>query len=171
MQETYIENIKKVLSNKPKLEKELEVEITNKGKNVFVDGSAEKEFIALEVLGAINMGFPLNDALELRKEDVNLQILNIKDLTKRTDLERVRARIIGKHGGTLRTLNNLTQCNIQLYDNNVGVIGDCEEIDDAIQALTSLIQGSKQSNVYARLEKQRKKKKEEKDVIIRNELK
>ncbi len=170
MQETYIENTAEVLKNRLKLEKELNVKITNKGKLIFVDGKPEDEFLALEVLQAVNLGFSVEYALELKQEGFILQSLNIKDLTKRQDLERVRGRVIGTKGKTLKTLHNLTSCNISLHDNQIGIIGDAEMIEDAVQALTSLVQGSKQSNVYARLEKQRKRKKLDSQMVIDNEL-
>lgn len=162
MQETYVENISKILKNKNKLESELEIKITNKGKNIFVEGPAEKEFIAINVLEAINLGFSIECALQLKNEKITLQTINIKDVTKRNDLERIRARIIGTYGKTLKTLKNLTECEICLHDNQIGIIGNCEEIEDAIQSIKSLIHGSKQGNVYARLEKQRKRKRLEK---------
>jgi len=168
MQETYIENLAKVIKNKPKLEKQLKIKITNKGKNIFIDGKPENEFLAIEILKAIDMGFSTDCALELKQENIILQIVNIKDITKRHDLERVRARIIGTHGKTLKTLENLTECSLSLHDNQIGIIGDTEEIKDAIQSITSIIQGSKQSNVYARLEKQRKKKRLEDRNILQN---
>ena len=158
MQEIYVENMNHVLPNKKKLEKELEVKITNKGKNVFVNGDAEKEYTALEVMQAINLNFSVNKALLLKNNNTILQTLNIKDITKRYDLERVRARIIGTKGKTLKTLTNLTNCEISLKDNKIGIIGNAEEIKEAIQALTSLIQGSKQGNVYSRVEREKKRK-------------
>jgi len=170
MQEIYIENTAEVLKNKSEIEKELSIKLTNKGKNIFVDGKAENEFIALEVLEAIKTGFSTDRALELKQEGMMFQRLDIKDLTKRSDLERVRGRIIGKAGKTLLTLHNLTNCNISLKDNEIGIIGDAEEIEDAVQALTSIVQGSKQSNVYARLEKLRKEKRLTENLPIKNEL-
>ena len=158
MQEIYVENMNHVLPNKKKLEKELEVKITNKGKNVFVDGDAEKEYTALEVMQAINLNFSVSKALLLKNDNIIIQTLNIKDTTKRHDLERVRARIIGTKGKTLKTLHNLTNCEISLKDNKIGIIGNAEEIEEAIQALTSLIQGSKQGNVYSRVEREKKRK-------------
>jgi KH domain-containing protein len=169
MQEIYVENIRRVLKNKDKLEKELEIKITNKGKNVFVDGEADKEYLAIEVLEAINLDFSVDQALVLKQENMLLQKLNIKDITKRQDLERVRARIIGTHGKTLKTLTNLTDCLISLEDNQVGIIGHAEDIEEAVQALTSLIQGSKQGNVYARVEREKKKKRKMPMNIV-NEL-
>jgi len=170
MQQTYVENTAEVLKNKSQLQRELNIKITNKGKNIFIDGNPEDEFLALEILEAINLGFSANHALELKQEDTILQTLNIKDITKRNDLERVRARIIGTKGKTLQTLNKLTNCSLSLKDNQIGIIGDAEEIEDAVQAITSLVQGSKQGNVYSRIEKLKKEKRTEDSIQIRNEL-
>ena len=158
MQEIYTEFIRKVLQNKKRLEQELEVKITNQGKNLFIDGEPDKEFLALQIIEAINVGFSVEKTLNLKQEDIILQTLHIKDKTKRNDLERVRARIIGTQGKTLKTLNNITNCEFSLSDNEVGIIGDTENIEDARQAVISIIQGSKQSKVYTRAEKLRKKR-------------
>ena len=167
MQEIYVENLKEVLRSKKRLERELDVKITNKGHNVFVDGDADKEFLSLEVLGAINAGFSGDRALELKQDDFMLQVIHIKDLTNRTDLERVRGRIIGTDGRTLKTLQKLTNCDLAVNDNEIGLIGPAVEMEDAIQSIESLIHGSKQGNVYGRLERQRKKKgRDDPDLVI-----
>ena len=158
MQEIYVENLKEVLRSKFRLQKELGIKLTNKGKNVFVNGPADREFVAIEVLEAINLGFSADRALELTQNGFMLQTVHIKDITKRHDLERVRARIIGTQGRTLKTLQNLTNCDLAMNDNEIGLIGPIQEMEDAVQAVTSLVQGSKQGNVYGRLERQRKKK-------------
>ena len=170
VQEIYTEFIRKIMQNKEKLEKELEIKISNKGKNLFINGTAEKEFTAIQIIEAINLGFSIDKTLLLKQEDIILQTIHIKDITKRQDLERVRARIIGTQGRTLRTLNNLTNCEFSVQDNNIGIIGNTEDIEEAIQSITSLIQGSKQSNVYARTEKEMKKKRLE-PLNLKNELK
>lgn len=157
MQETYVEEIGKVVPNKKRLESELKVKITNKGKNVFINGKAEDEFIALKVLEAINLGFSIERALLLKNPEILFQTLNIKDI-KKGNLEEIRARVIGTKGKTLKTINKLTDCAISLKDNCIGIIGDCDDIEEAVQAVTSLIRGSKQSHVYARLEREKKKK-------------
>jgi len=158
VQETYSEYIKKILQNKKKLEKELEVKITNKGKLVFINGKPDKEYTAMQIMDAINLGFSVEKVLLLKQENIILQSIHIKDITKRHDLERVRARIIGTQGRTLKTLNNLTNCEFSVKDNEIGIIGDTESIEEAIQSVTSLIQGSKQSNVYTHAEREMKKK-------------
>jgi len=50
------------------------------------------------------------------------------------------------------------------------LIGNAEIMDDAIQSVTSLILGSKQGNVYTRLERESKKKRMEHGLEIKNEL-
>jgi len=82
MQEIYIEKLNLIISNKKKLESELDVKITNKGKNLFIDGDAEKEYTAIEVMKAINLGFSIEKALLLKRENIILQSLNIKDINK-----------------------------------------------------------------------------------------
>ncbi len=171
MQEIYIECIRKVMDNKEKLEKELHVKLSNKGKNIFIDGEGDKEFIALKVLEALGLGFDIDTALLLKDEQIIFQTLNIRDLTKRKDLHEVRARIIGTQRKTLDNIENLTDCAVCLHDNHIGIIGNVDCMDDAIIALTSLVQGSKQGNVYARLERERKKKRLAPVEIIKDEFK
>ena len=147
------EKLPRILKNKRILEKELNVKITNAGKEVSLAGSPIDEYIAEKVLDAINLGFPLSIALTIKDEDFTFEVINIKDYTKKKDFPRIRARIIGKNGKTLKTLNNLTNCNFEILNHDVGIIGDAENIEGASQAVISLIQGAKQANVYSYLEK------------------
>jgi ribosomal RNA assembly protein len=160
MQEIYLENIREIVRSKSKLEKELGIKVYNKGKNIFVKGSPEKEFTALQVMEAIKNGFSAERALKLKQENFMIQKIKIKSVTKRNDLSRIKARLIGTKGKTLRTLKNLTECDFAVNDNEIGIIGPIEEIEEAVQAVTSLIHGSKQGNVYSRLEKNRKKRRD-----------
>ena len=173
VQEIYIENIANIIRNKYQIEEALELKLENKGKLVFITGNAQNEYLGLHVLEALNLGFSIERALLLKNEDTILQVLNIKNITKRNDLERVRGRIIGTHGKTLGNLKELTDCFIAVRENQIGIIGNTEDIDDAILAVKSLVRGSKQGNVYAKLEKEKKKKKTDpsNQANIRNELK
>jgi len=165
MQEIYSKNTRKILQNKKKLEEKLKVKITNKDKILFIEGKAEDEYIAIEVIEAINLGFTADKALFLTEEFI-LEKINIKDLTKRHDLERIRGRIIGTQGRTKKTIESLSECFISLYNNTIGIIGRAEDIEKAMQALTSLIQGSKQSKVYSYLEREKSKEKTKMNVDL-----
>ena len=124
-----------------------------KGKDVTILGSPENEYVAEKVIEALEFGFPFSVALLVKEEDFMLEVLNIKDHTRRKDLEKVRARIIGKEGKTLRTLLELTKCHFEIKGNSVGIIGDPEHMRIATEAMIYLIHGSKHANVYAFLEK------------------
>lgn len=149
----YSEKLPRILKNKKRLEKELNVKITNRGKEVSITGGSEDEYSAEKVIDALNFGFPFSVAMLIKKEDFLLEIINIKEHTKRHDLERVRARIIGKSGKTLKTLQQLTKCFFELKDNEIAVAGSSENIEYAQEAIISIIKGAKQSNVYSFLEK------------------
>lgn len=142
-----------IIKNKEVLEKALEVKITNRGKEVFIDGLPLEEYEAEKVLDAINFGFDVEIALSIKERELALEILNIKKFTKRTDLGIVRARIIGTKGKTLKTLMELTDCFFAVRDNEVGIIGSPEHMKIAQTATISLIQGSKQASIYKYLEK------------------
>lgn len=151
------EKLPRILKNKKKLEKKLNIKITNRGKEVQINGKPEEEYIAEKVIDALNFGFPFSIAISIKEEDLEFEILNIKDYTSRKDLERIRARIIGKKGKTLKTLCQLTKCNFEIKDNLIGIIGNPEIIKNAQESLISLVKGSKQSNVYSHLEKNQPK--------------
>jgi|TARA_Y100000031_G_scaffold87305_1_gene96029 ribosomal RNA assembly protein len=153
MKKIILEKLHRITKNKKKLEKELNVKITNRGKEVFIDGEPEDEYYAEKVIDALNFGFPFETALTIKKENLIFEILNIKDYTRRKDLERIKARIIGKKGKTLSVLHGLTKCSFELKDNTVGIIGNPEYIKNAQEAVIAIIKGSKQSNVYNFLEK------------------
>ena len=153
MKTILVDKLPRIIKSKKKLEKILKVKINNRGKEVTISGKPEDEYIAEKVIRAINFGFPFSAAILIKEEDFVFEILNIKDYTRRKDLERIRARIIGKKGKTLNTLCQLTKCYFELKDNKVGIIGDAEHIKNAQDALIHLIKGAKQSNVYSFLEK------------------
>jgi KH domain-containing protein len=138
---------------KRKLQKELEVKILIVGNEVSIDGEADDEFFAEKIIVALSFGFPMEAALSIKREEFLFEILNIKDYTKKKDYKTIRARIIGSGGKTLRTLATLTECFFEIKENTVGIIGSPESIETAQTAITSIIQGSKQANVYSYLEK------------------
>jgi len=148
-----VDKLARIIKSRKRLERVLNVKISNRGREVKIEGSAEDEYVAEKIIDALNFGFPLGIALLIKDEDLLFEMIRIKDHTKRHDLKRVRARIIGTGGGTLKTLSYLTKCYFELKDNEVGIIGDPEYIENAQEAMISLIKGAKQSNVYAHLEK------------------
>ena len=148
-----IDEVERIVKNKERLEKALRVKLSNSGKEFSINGEAEDEYFAEKVLEALNLGFPFSVAMLIRDEDNLLEIINIKNYTKRNDLVSIRARIIGAKGKTLKALTELTKCHYEIKHNFVGIIGYPEYIKNAQDSVIRLIQGAKQANVYAFLEK------------------
>ncbi len=160
MEKIYSQSAGKIRQNKHKLEKELNVKISFTGKTVNIEGRAVEEYLVSNIVEAMELGFTAEQALLLKDEEVIFEKINIKDITKRHDLARVRGRIIGTHGKTREHIEELSDCFVSVHDNVVGIIGKSEDIKKAIQAVTSIIQGSKQSKVYSYLERERAKSKQ-----------
>ena len=157
MKRVFSEKFKRIIRNKEKLEDNLEIKITNRGKEISIEGSPEEEYYAEKVINALGFGFSFSTAILIKKGDFIFEVLNIKDYTKRKDLERIRARIIGKGGKTLKVLHDLTECYFELNENRVGIIGISEYVKNAEEAVISIIKGAKQTNVYNFLERNREK--------------
>ncbi len=151
-------NYAKILKNRKKLEAKLRVKIENKGAKITLKGKEIDEYTASQVIEALDANFPIDIAMMLTEEENMLEHLNIKDISRRkTNLKEVRARVIGTQGRTIDLIGELSDTYIKLNDNQVSVIGPADKMEIALHALHSLIKGSKQSSVYAYLEKQRKR--------------
>ena len=153
-----VEKLARITKSRKKLEEILEVKITNRGTEVYIEGSPENEYIAEKVILALDFGFPFSVAVEIKTEDLVFETLNIKEFTNQKNLARVRGRVIGMGGKTIKTISTLSNCYLEMKDNQVGIIGEPEFIKNAQEALILLIQGSKQGNVYAYLEKHQPEK-------------
>jgi ribosomal RNA assembly protein len=155
MKKIISEKIARIIKSKGNLEKELNVTIDINGNEITISGEPEDEYIAERVIEALDFGFPFANALEIKKEDILFEILNIKECTTQKNFERVRGRVIGKDGKALKTISSLSDCHIELSGNKVGIIGNCENIRTVEEACKLLIKGTKHANVYAYLEKHR----------------
>lgn len=153
MKKIICDKIIRIIKSKNNLEKELNVIIEIKGKEVSISGKPEDEYIAEKVIEALDFGFPFSDALKIKKEDIMFEILNVKACATNKNFERIRGRIIGKEGKALRTISSLGDCSIELSGNRLGIIGYAENMRPVEEACKLLIKGSKHANVYAYLEK------------------
>ncbi|MCW8966790.1 MAG: KH domain-containing protein, partial [Candidatus Pacearchaeota archaeon] len=135
-----ITKLPRIIRNKKKLEEKLNIKITNRGKEITIQGSPEDEFIAEKVFDALEFGFPYFDAMRIKTEECEIEKINIKDYTHRRNLEEVRARVIGTKGKTLKTLSDISDCSIELKENQISIIGPPESIKIAQDAIISIIQ-------------------------------
>lgn len=148
-----VEKLARIIKSKNRLEEILDVKIENRGNEIYIEGSAEDEYTAEKVILALDFGFPFSTAMEIKTEELIMEIVNIKEYTNQKDMTRVRGRIIGSNGKILKTLSDLTNCYLELKDNKVAIIGEPEHIKNCREAVISITKGTKPGNVYAYLEK------------------
>lgn len=159
MEELFVDKTKELIKEKERLQDILKVSISVRGRKVTIDGEPLDEFQAQQVIEAIGMGFSAKEALVLINDDVLFERINIKDHTRKKDLEPVRARLIGTHGKTKKTIEEISGCKIEINGNAVGIIGPAATIQYAITGVANVIKGTKQANVYHYLEKINRDKK------------
>jgi KH domain-containing protein len=155
MKTIIVTKLSKITKNKKQLEKRLGVVISNRGREIKINGAPENEYFAEQVIIALDFGFVFSDAIRIKDDECIFETLNVRDYTHRQNLENVRARIIGTRGKTLNTIRELTDCSLEVNGNQVGIIGPVTTIKNAESAVISIIQGAKQSNAYRFLEKNR----------------
>lgn len=154
MKTILIEKVNKIKKVVRFLESKLNVKLTLKKNVLTVIATEFQEYLTEKIIQAIEFGFDAEDALLLKNQDFTLEFINVKGHTHRSNLKDVRARIIGKEGKAKRTIEELTGSVIVVNMNTVGIIADSEHLEQTIQAIISLTQGSKHANVFAYLEKQ-----------------
>ena len=147
------ETINKVLKNKRRLEKKLKVRLLVENFEIQVEGKEVNVYEAEKIIKALESGFSFSTSLLLLEPDYLFEEIPIKSISSK-NITRIRARIIGQQGRTLKVVSELSNCHLSLHENKVSIIGLADNIKIAINAIKSLIQGSKQSNVYSYLEKQ-----------------
>ncbi len=118
-------------------------------------GDPLMELKVADVVKAIGRGFNPDDAMRLLDDDEYLEIIDLKECVSDRQMKRVRGRLIGRGGKTREIIEDLTLCDMIIYGNTVGLIGNSVSLPVAKHAVDMLINGSEHSSVYGYLESQR----------------
>ncbi len=153
MENIYCMNIAEVKKEKNFLERTLKLKIKIEGRSIIIDGPPLNEYDAERVFDAINSGFSARTSALILDEEFAYEKINIRDFTRRKNLETIRARIIGTKGKAKSTIEQITGCKIKVKENSIAIIGYAESVQNVITALSSIIRGTKHANVYKYLER------------------
>jgi ribosomal RNA assembly protein len=108
-----------------------------------------------EIVRAIGRGFSPERAYPLLEDE--MLMLDIIDLSRvcntKSDMARIKGRIIGKDGRTREITEKLTGVGISVYGKTVGIIGSPGQIRIARAAIEMLMDGAPHGAVYGYLEK------------------
>ena len=111
-----------------------------------------------EIVKAIARGFNPKVALLLLKQDYAFELIDMKEIAgkSKSNLQRIKGRVIGKGGRSREEIERFTDCNISVYGKTVGIIGEVQQVSVARQAVAMLLQGSMHKTVWRFLEKKKK---------------
>ena len=114
---------------------------------------------ARDIVLAIGRGFSPERAFRLlRDEEALLRIIDLREIFGRSksDIVRVKGRIIGREGKTRRIIEELTGAYVSVYGHTVAIIGGYEQVQVAEEAIQMLIEGRMHSTVYRFLHRKKR---------------
>jgi ribosomal RNA assembly protein len=108
-----------------------------------------------DLVRAIGRGFSPERALAILEDE--MLMLDVLDLSKmvgtKSDMVRIKGRIIGKDGRTREIMEKLSGVKISVYGRTVALLGYPEQIRTARAAIEMLLEGAPHGNVYSFLER------------------
>ena len=110
---------------------------------------------AMDFVRAIGRGFSPERALAIFDDE--MLMLDVMDLSKmvgtKSDMARLKGRIIGKDGKTREIMEKLSGSKVSVYGKTIALLGYPEQIRVARAAIEMLLDGAPHGNVYGFLEK------------------
>ena len=151
--------VKECIENK--LQVELEIDSESGGIIITLNKDAVDPsllFKAKDIVLAIGRGFSSERAYKLLQDDYNvLIVIDLREIfgRSRSNIKRIKGRIIGKDGKTRRIIEELTEAYVSIYGHTVAIIGGIEQAEVAREAINLLIKGSQHATVYKHLQRKR----------------
>lgn len=145
------------------IEKKTETKlIIDKEGGVIIEGEGVNIYNANIIIKAIGRGFNPETALTLLDEEINIEIINIKDFTGKSEKKfyRLKSRLIGTQGKARKVIENLTNTEISIYGKTIAVIGKIENVSIAKRGTEILLRGAPHGNAYKYIEREMLKLKE-----------
>ncbi|MGB4653544.1 MAG: KH domain-containing protein [Methanothrix sp.] len=112
----------------------------------------------VDLVKAIGRGFSPERALVILDDE--MMMLDVLDISKvastRSDMERLKGRIIGRDGRSRVVMEQLSGTKVSVYGKTVAILGYPAQIRVARAAIEMLLDGAPHGNVYSFLERKHK---------------
>ncbi|OIO26744.1 hypothetical protein AUJ14_01230 [Candidatus Micrarchaeota archaeon CG1_02_55_22] len=152
----------RLLKNSSKALKDLEkragVELLERAEGIEIRGEPEPEWGAELALKAIELGFEPKDAFKLIKDDYYLEVIDMNLLLQRNEraIERLTARVIGIDGKVKKRIQEFSHASIAVGNDSIGIIGNFDDVQDAKEAVTRLLEGAQHGGVFTWLRERKR---------------
>lgn len=133
------------------------LEIDSESGTITVESSEDPLMVmrVSDLVRAIGRGFSPERSLAILDDE--MLMLDVMDLSKmvgtKSDMARLKGRIIGKDGKTREIMERLSGSKVSVYGKTISLIGYPEQIRVARAAIEMLLDGAPHGNVYSFLEK------------------
>jgi ribosomal RNA assembly protein len=133
------------------------LEIDSESGTVTIESSEDPLMVmrVSDLVRAIGRGFSPERALVILDDE--MLMLDVMDLSKmvgtKSDMARLKGRIIGKDGKTREIMEKLSGSKVSVYGKTIALLGYPEQIRVARAAIEMLLDGAPHGNVYSFLEK------------------
>ena len=155
MEKIFIQEIGRIKKGKAQVEKAMNVKIIFTQDGIEISGEdGMAEYLTRKIVEALDNGFPVTAALQLKSEDYMFEKLSIKDYTRSSRLQTIKGRLIGTKGRAKDVISELTDCDIAIKDYTVGIIGKTSDVDVAVSAIKDIIGGLPHAKIFAYLERE-----------------
>lgn len=138
-----------------------ELQIDDSAKTIGIkDNNSVNQMKTRNVMKAISVGFDPQISVKLSYNELyHLEILNVKNMTRnKAEMKRQKSRIIGKNGKTKDLISELTDTDINIYNNKVGIIGENQDVLKSREVIKKLVNGTPHSRIYSELERYKREK-------------
>ena len=131
---------------------------SDNGEVIVESDNPMSRFVLFNVINAINYGHSPQSAIKLEDDNYVLDVIDIKMMVRdHNRLNTIIGRVIGKNGSTRKLIEEITKCNVSVYDTYVSIIGPYENTTLVHEALETLINGASHKSFYSFLERNRVK--------------
>jgi ribosomal RNA assembly protein len=133
------------------------LEIDSESGTVTIESSEDPLMVmrVSDLVRAIGRGFSPERALAILDDE--MLMLDVMDLSKmvgtKSDMARLKGRIIGKDGKTREIMEKLSGSKVSVYGKTIALLGYPEQIRVSRAAIEMLLDGAPHGNVYSFLEK------------------
>ncbi len=127
-------------------------------------------FKAEEIILAIGRGFSPEKAMKLLEGENALHVIDLREFGGKSSsqIERIKARLIGEGGRVRQNMEQLSGANISVYGRTVAIIGEGNQLRNAIDAISALSSGSTHGKVYNELQEARRREKRDRLQLWEN---
>lgn len=109
---------------------------------------------AAQFVEAINVGFPIEDAVAILKfNDVFLDRFEMSEVKtlKNLHVERAIGRVVGREGKTKKYIEDFSRSRVLVKNQSIHLLGSLENTRIAKDAICRLIMGSQPGSIFNRL--------------------